>query len=98
MEYLWGGIIALIILQFVILKVLIELNREIAFGLKELDENMAGAIASVVEKFGGGSLEAVNPVQAAIAQLISMKAQEIPKTLTPRDDSGKFKINEILNP
>jgi len=98
MEYLWGGIIALIILQFVILKVLIELNREIAFGLKELDENMAGAIASVVEKFAGGSMEPVNPVQAAIAQLISMKAQEIPKTLTQRDESGKFRVNEILNP
>jgi len=98
MEYLWGGIIALIILQFVILKVLIELNREIAFGLKELDENMAGAIASVVEKFGGGAMEPVNPVQAAIAQLISMKAQEIPKQLTQRDETGKFKVNEILNP
>ena len=81
MEYLWGGLIALIILQIVILKVLIELNREIAFGLKELDENMAGAIAS-----------------AAIAQLISMKAQEIPKQLTQRDETGKFKVNEILNP
>jgi len=98
MEYLSGGLIALIILQFVILKVLIELNREIAFGLKELDENMAGAIASVVEKFGGGAMEPVNPVQAAIAQLISMKAQEIPKQLTQRDETGKFKVNEILNP
>jgi hypothetical protein len=98
MEYLWGGFIALIILQIVILKVLIELNREIAFGLKELDENMAGAIASVVEKFGGGAMEPVNPVQAAIAQLISMKAQEIPKQLTQRDETGKFKVNEILNP
>ena len=98
MEYLTGGLIALIILQIVILKVLIELNREIAFGLKELDENMAGAIASVVEKFGGGAMEPVNPVQAAIAQLISMKAQEIPKQLTQRDETGKFKVNEILNP
>tara|TARA_R110000751_G_scaffold144778_1_gene248369 strand:- start:547 stop:843 length:297 start_codon:yes stop_codon:yes gene_type:complete len=98
MEYLWGGIIALIILQIVILKVLIELNREIKFGLEELDQNIAGAIASVVEKFAGGGVEAVNPVQAAIAQLISRKAQEIPKTLTQRDESGKFRVNEILNP
>jgi len=98
MDYMAGGAIALIILQIVILKVLIELNREISFGLKELDQNVAGAIASVVEKFAGGTAEPINPVQAAIAQLISRKAQEIPKTLTQRDDSGKFKVNEILNP
>lgn len=98
MDYTTGGIIVVILLQIALFRVLIELNREISFGLKELDRKTAEAIASVVEKFGGGGIEPVNPVQAAIAQLIARKTQEIPRTLTQRDGSGKFKVEEILKP
>jgi hypothetical protein len=98
MDYILGGLIAVILLQLAVLKALIEINREISFGLAELDRKTAEAIASVVERFGGGGIEPINPVQAAIAQLISMKAGQSLKLDGQRDPTGKFKVKEILNP
>jgi len=91
------GIIALIVLNLMILKALLEIKIRFESGLIELDEKMAGAISSVVEKFGGGGIEPINPVQAAIANLIQMKMGET-QPIKNRDESGQFKIKEILKP
>jgi len=88
------GIIALILLNLMILKALLEIKIRFESGLIELDEKMAGAISSVLDRFGGGEIEPINPVQAAIANLIQMKMGETQN----RDESGQFKIKEILKP
>ncbi len=57
---------------------------------QELDEKLAGAIKSVIETGGLGGVEPVNPLQAAIAQmLIGKMNQELPQ----RDPNGKFQKN-----
>lgn len=91
------GIIALILLNLMILRALLEIKIRFETGFIELDEKMAGAISSVVEKFGGGGIEPINPVQAAIANLIQMKMGET-HSIKNRDESGQFKIKEILKP
>jgi len=98
MDYAIGGLIVVILLQLAVLKALIEINREISFGLADLDRKTAEAIASVVEKFGGGGIEPVNPVQAAIANLIQQRMQPGAPGEKPRDLDGKFKVTEILKP
>jgi hypothetical protein len=97
MVWVTVGIIALIVLNLMILKALLEIKIRFESGLIELDEKMAGAISSVVEKFGGGGIEPINPVQAAIANLIQMKMGET-QPIKNRDESGQFKIKEILKP
>ena len=65
-------IIGAIILGFGILaKLLLDLGTQIDEGLIELDEKLALAIRSVVEKIPGmGDSEPINPIQMAFAQLI----------------------------
>jgi len=98
MDYALGGVIVVILLQLAVLKALIEINREISFGLADLDRKTAEAIASVIEKFGGGGIEPINPVQAAIANLIQQRIQPGSSGENPRDPDGKFKITEVLKP
>ena len=97
---LWDtvGIIALILLNLLILRALIEITRQFQEGFEELDSKTAAAIASVLDRFGGGEMEPINPVQAAIANLIQMKMENRPDQKSARDDAGKFKITEVLNP
>jgi hypothetical protein len=87
-----------ILLQLAVLKALIEINREISFGLADLDRKTAEAITSVIEKFGGGGIEPINPVQAAIANLIQQRIQPGSAGEKSRDPDGKFKITEVLKP
>ncbi len=57
---------------------------------QELDEKLAVAIKSVIETGRVGRVEPVNPLQAAIAQmLIGKMNQELPQ----RDPNGKFQKN-----
>mgnify|MGYP003140605134 CR=1 FL=1 len=65
--------------------------------LMDIDEKLALAIKSLVEKLmegGLGEFEAPNPVQAAIAQLIqgiaAQKMQTIDATVTQRGADGQF--------
>ena len=81
-----------------ILRGLIELSRQIEDGLEELDTTLAGAITSVVEKFGGGEgFEQINPIQAAIAQLLTDRvASQNPGVIdvVTRGSDGKFSKND----
>jgi len=93
-------IIGVIILGFgVMAKLLLDLGHQIDEGLVELDEKLALAIQSVVEKIPGlGNSEPINPIQMAFAQLIGNMAQQkqviIPPKIIERDESGLFSKKE----
>jgi hypothetical protein len=95
-------IIGVIILGFgVLAKLLLDLGHQIDEGLIELDEKLALAIRSVVEKIPGlGESEPINPIQMAFAQLIGNMAQQqqkqviIPPKIIERDEKGLFSKKE----
>lgn len=90
--------IAVFIEGLLILRGLIELSRQIEDGLEELDTTLAGAITSVVEKFGSGDgFEPINPIQAAIAQLLTNRMEtQNPGVIdvVTRGSDGKFSKND----
>ncbi len=88
-------IIGTIILGFgVVFKLLIDLGHKIEEGLIDLDEKLALAIRSVVEKIPGlGESEPINPIQMAIGQLIanmSQQTQQPQMKVIQRDEKGLF--------
>ncbi|AXH79280.1 MAG: hypothetical protein [Circular genetic element sp.] len=89
-------IIGAIMLGFgVMAKLLLDLRNQLDDGLVELDEKLAIAIRSVVEKIPGlGEQEPINPIQMAFAQLIGNMAQKeqviIPPKIIERDENGLF--------
>ena len=88
-------IIATIIVGFcVVFKLLIDLGNQIDEGLVELDEKLALAIRSVVEKIPGlGDHEPINPIQMAIGQLIAnmqLQKQQPEIKVIERDEKGLF--------
>ncbi len=90
--------VAVFIEGLLILRGLIELSRQIEDGLEELDTTLAGAITSVVEKFGGGEgFEPINPIQNAIAQLLTNRMEtQNPGVIdvVTRGSDGKFSKND----
>ena len=88
-------IIGTIILGFgVVFKLLSDLGNQIDEGLIELDEKLAIAIRSVVEKIPGlGEHEPINPIQMAIGQLIAnmnQQKQQPEMKVIQRDEKGLF--------
>ena len=88
-------IIGVIILGFgVLAKLLLDLGHQIDEGLIELDEKLALAIRSVVEKIPGlGDHEPINPIQMAIGQLIAnmnQQKQQPQMKIIERDEKGLF--------
>ena len=88
-------IIGTIIVGFgVVFKLLIDLGHKIEDGLVELDEKLAMAIRSVVEKIPGlGESDPINPIQMAIGQLIanmSQQNQQPAMKVIQRDEKGLF--------
>ena len=88
-------IIGVIIVGFGIsFKLLYDLGIKIEDGLIELDEKLALAIKSVVEKIPGlGETEPINPIQMAIGQLIAnmnQQQQNPAMKVIQRDEKGLF--------
>ena len=88
-------IIGVIIVGFGIsFKLLYDLGIKIEDGLIELDEKLALAIKSVVEKIPGlGETEPINPIQMAIGQLIAnmnQQQQNLAMKIIQRDEKGLF--------
>ena len=88
-------IIGVIIVGFLIsFKLLYDLGIKIEDGLIELDEKLALAIKSVVEKIPGlGETEPINPIQMAIGQLIAnmnQQQQNPAMKVIQRDEKGLF--------
>ena len=75
-------------------KLIYDLGIKIEDGLIELDEKLALAIKSVIEKIPGlGEHEPINPIQMAIGQLIAnmqTKQQDQPMKIIERDNKGLF--------
>jgi len=62
-------------------------------GISQLDESLAAAIQSVIEgKLG--DFEPPNPIQAAIAEMLTNRIQNAPLEI-PRDTAGKFSKEKI---
>ena len=78
----------------VVFKLLIDLGHKIEDGLVELDEKLALAIKSVVDRIPGlGESEPINPIQMAIGQLIANMRQQTQQSqmkVIQRDEKGLF--------
>ena len=97
-------IIGVIILGFgVLAKLLLDLGHQIDEGLIELDEKLALAIRSVVEKIPRlGESESINPIQMAFAQLIGKHGTTktsllFHQKIIERDEKGLFSKRTIIN-
>lgn len=60
-----------------------------------LDAKLAGAIQKVLEGDLVGSMEPPNPIQQAIAQMLTARMQNAPLDVTPRTPDGKFGPGEL---
>ena len=74
------------------------IKRELEDSMDQLDNSLALALQSTVEKFtgeGAVAFEAPNPIQTAIGQLLMSMAQQkmntVEATITPRGADGTFK-------
>jgi hypothetical protein len=98
MYILLGTVIVGIMLNLVLLKAILELSKQITEEVEQLDSNLATVIAKVVENLGLSDHEPINPIQAAIAQLMTNKINDIgvtkAATTVLRDDNGFFKKSE----
>ena len=74
------------------------IKRELEDSMAELDNSLALALQSTVEKLtgeGAAAFEAPNPIQAAIGQVLMSIAQQkvntVEATISPRSEDGTFK-------
>ncbi len=64
--------------------------HEVKMGVANIDHALAAAIQKLVEG-GLGELEPINPIQKALAELLTNRVKEQQTIIEiPRDDSGKF--------
>lgn len=90
---------ALIATILVILNILVSLwclriiVMAVQGGIAQLDQSLAGAIQSVIEG-NIGDFEPVNPIQAAIAQMLTNRIENGPIELG-RDATGKFSNEKV---
>lgn len=86
--------ILIIALQIIVIAVLVEISKQAKQMNAELDGNIAQAIQSVIQNSGVDFAEPINPIQAALAELLKNKiasASEPNPALTAlRNADGKF--------
>ena len=77
------------------------IKRELEDSMAELDNSLALALQSTVEKLtgeGAVAFEAPNPIQTALAQMLmsitQQKMNTVEATITPRGEDGTFKSLE----
>ena len=77
------------------------IKRELEDSMGQLDNSLALALQSTVEKLtgeGAVAFEAPNPIQAALAQMLmsitQQKMNTVEATITPRGEDGTFKSLE----
>ncbi len=86
----------LIIEIFVILWGLSQLNKSVYDAADELEEKIDGKLAAVIQQYGFGG-EPINPIQAAIGELLKNAAnQNKPGSIIeiPRSPEGRFEKND----
>ncbi len=74
------------------------IKRELEDSMNQLDNSLALALQSTVEKLtgeGAVAFEAPNPIQTALAQMLmsitQQKMNTVEATITPRSEDGTFK-------
>jgi len=74
------------------------IKRELEDSMAQLDNSLALALQSTVEKLtgeGAVAFEAPNPIQQALAQMLmsitQQKMNTVEATITPRSEDGTFK-------
>ena len=89
-------VVVLVFLEvFLVLRGLMELSKQIEDGLQDLDTSLGVAITEVVQGLQGGIGEPINPIQAAIAQMLTgslQQAQKDPSSVIEvlKGEDGKF--------
>ena len=86
------------------LGVVLWIKRELEDSMDQLDNSLAMALQSTVEKLtgeGAVAFEAPNPIQAALGQVLMSIAQQkmntVEATITPRDAGGMFSKSDSLD-
>jgi len=89
----WALVTAFLVVLNAIITVWVgaRISMLLSLAVEDLDNRIALAIQSVIEK-AGGDFEPVNPVQAAVAQFITQRMQPdvIQAAVVTRDQDGKF--------
>ena len=74
------------------------IKRELEDSMEQLDNSLALALQSTMDKLtgeGAVAFEAPNPIQAALAQMLmsitQQKMNTVEATITPRGEDGTFK-------
>ncbi len=72
-----------------------QLNKTIYDASDELEEKLDGKLASVIQQMGLGG-EPINPIQAAIGELLKNAANKNNSSgiIDLRDENGQFKKND----
>lgn len=83
-------IICTIIEILVIIWGLGQLNREIRESSEFLATDLDSKLASVMQNMGINGVEPVNPIQAAIANMISMRMGQSQAPMQLRESNGQF--------
>ena len=95
----WGLIVGILVFVecLVVLKGLLELNRQIEEGLDDLSADLAAALQKVKDDFNlGGGADQPTPIQQALAQIlinsVNPQQQAPPASIIEavRDEGGKF--------
>lgn len=83
-------IICTIIEIFVIIWGLAQINREIRESSEFLAEDLDSKIAGVMKNMGISGQEPINPIQAAIANMIQMRMGQNNQAIQLRETNGQF--------
>jgi len=90
MDYAAITIVLLVVHGFLMVWCFTILQNRVDLGLLSLDSKIAGAIKSVIQE-GLSPAEPVNPVQMAIASMLTRSVQQTPGVVEiVRDAEGKF--------
>jgi len=91
MEVAFITAIATVLEIFVIIWGLSQINKAIYDAIDELEEKIDGKLALAIQSTGlVGSGEPVNPIQAAIAQMLTSSVQNKAPIEILRNDNGQF--------
>lgn len=95
MDYALITLVLLLIHGFLMVWCFTILQNRVDLGLLSLDSKIAGAIKSVIQE-GLTPNEPVNPVQMAIASMLTRSQQQTPPIVEiARDAAGKFAGEKI---
>lgn len=83
-------IICTIIEIFVIIWGLAQINREIRESSEFLAQDLDSKIAGVMQNMGISGQEPINPIQAAIANMIQMRMGQNNQPIQLRENNGQF--------